>query len=135
MNRALCIALLVTFAGCTLPSERPAVKPLPEDSLPQTYADLLVRARAQATTATESFYINAWIELEDIGRSLEQTGRFLPKATDVPERQKESFVEKASSLESEAKQLQQAAKARDEKKANEILQRINLLVRELRSEG
>ncbi len=135
MNRASYLVCLAFFAGCTLPPERAAVKPLAEDSPPQTYAELLTRARAQATSATEAFYINAWPELEQLGRGLEQTSRFLPNAVDVPATHKERLGAQATALESEARQLQETAKARDEKKTNEVMQRINLLVRELRTEG
>jgi hypothetical protein len=63
---------------------------------------------------------------------LEQTARFLPKATEVPARQKEKVPDRAVTLGKEAGKLRQAAQAQDVLKANEALQRVNLQVRELR---
>jgi hypothetical protein len=135
MNRAIGVALVVILSGCSLPPERAAVRPLAEDSPPQTYADLLSRARVQATSATEAFYINEWMQLDELARNLEQTGRFLAKATEVPPKHKDRLKAESTALESEARRLQEAAKARDEAKTNEVMQKINLLVRELRTDG
>jgi hypothetical protein len=135
MNRVVGVTLLALAAGCAAPQERAPLKPLTEDTPPQTYVDLLNRARVQATTATEAFYVNGWPDLEELARGLEQTARFLQKATEVPARHKDRLKDEAGGLESEARRLQEAAKARDEKKTNEVMQRINLLVRELRAEG
>jgi hypothetical protein len=135
MNRALCIGMLIISAGCTLPPERAPLKPLTEDSPPVTYIELLNRARTQATSATEAFYVDGWTELEELARGLEQTCRFLPKATEVPAKQQAHLKEKSSTLEAESRRLQEAAKAHDEKKTNECLQKINLLVREFRADG
>ena len=67
MKRALLVGSVVFLViGCQLPEERAPVKPLPEDikDVP-AFAELLTRARRQATAATESFYVNKWTELED----------------------------------------------------------------------
>jgi Skp family chaperone for outer membrane proteins len=88
----------------------------------------------QATAATEAFYVNGWTDLEEFARGLEQTGRHIAKATDVPKRHVEKLKDEAAALETDARRLQEAAKARDAKKTNETMQRINLLVRELRAE-
>ena len=85
MSRIGCIScFLVVVVGCQAPPERVPLRPLPEDSLPLPYSELLTRARVQATGATESYYINRWGDLEDYARGLEQTARFLGKATEVP---------------------------------------------------
>jgi hypothetical protein len=135
MSRALGIGLALILFGCSTVPERAPLKPLTEDSPPLTYAELLSRARSQATAATEAFYVNAWTDLEEVARGLEQTSRFMSKAIEVPARHRDRLKEETASLETEARQLQDAAKARDEKKTNEIMQRINLLVRELRAEN
>lgn len=133
MNRAR-IATLFLFAviGCQLPPERVPLKPLPEDGPPQAYADLVGRARAQATAANEAFYINNWPDLEDAAKGLEVTAGVLGKATDVPAKHKESLPAKAGELGNEAVKLRDAAKAHDVRQATETLQRLHLKVRELR---
>jgi hypothetical protein len=133
MRRAvLFTSCLLALAGCRLPGEHLPVPPLPEDSQPLPYAELLSRARMQAASANESFYIDRWGELDDAAKGLEQTARFLPKATEVPDRLKTSLPKEAEALRQEAVKLREAAKARDVKQSNEVLQRINLKVRELR---
>lgn len=133
MNRALCLVLfLVPVGGCQLPPERAALKPLPEDSGPLPFADLTSRARSQAAAATEAFYDNKWADLEEAARGLEQTARFLGKATEVPAERKESLPAAAEELGKNAATLREAAKDHEVKQANETLQRLNLKVRELR---
>jgi hypothetical protein len=108
---------------------------LPEDGPPLPYADLLTRARWQATAATDAFYINRWSDLEEAARGLEQTGRYLAKATDVPPRHKDVLRVMAGDLEKEAVSLREASKTKEVQKVNESLKRINLKVRELRLEN
>lgn len=126
---------LLVFAGCQVPPERLPLMPLPEDGPPLPYADAVARARAQAMTGTEAFYVNRWGDLEDAARGLEQTARFLVKASDVPVRHRDTLAVQAGDLGKDALQLREAAKAKDLKTANELLQRINLKVRELRAEN
>jgi hypothetical protein len=136
MNRALwTCCFLALAAGCALPPERVPLKPLFEDSPPQLYNDLLGRARVQATAATEAFFVNGWTDVEEMAKGLEQTARFLPKALEVPSRQRDQIPEKATNLEKEAQQLALAARAQNVKLTNDIMQRINLMVRELRVEN
>lgn len=133
MNRARITALLFfLFVGCQLPPERVPLKPLPEDGPPQSYADLVGRARAQATAANEAFYINNWPDLEDAAKGLEVTARVLAKAADVPPTHKDTLPIEAGDLIKEAAKLREAAKAQDVRQATETLQRLNLKVRELR---
>jgi hypothetical protein len=127
--------LLIVLAGCVMPAERVPLKPLGEDSPPQPYGELLNRARVQATAATEAFYVNGWKDLEEFAKGLEQTARFLPKATDVPARLKQKLPAEASDLEKEAQQLRDAARGQNVKLTTEVMQRINLKVRELRAEN
>jgi hypothetical protein len=136
MNRALVLAILfIPLTGCQLPSERTPLRALPEDGPPLPYAELLTRARLQATTATEAFYVNKWAELDEAASALAQTARYLEKATDVPARHKDTLPVAAGDLGKDATNLREAAKEQDVKKAGEILQRIHLKVRELRLEG
>lgn len=130
----LCL-LTITVVGCQLPPEKLPVKPLPEDGQPLPYADLVSRARLQATSATEAFYVDGWAELEEAARVLEQTARLLARATDVPARNKERLEARTADLVKDAARLREAARAKDDKQTNEALQRLHLTVRELRLEG
>jgi hypothetical protein len=125
-------AFFALLTGCQLPPERMPLKPLPENGPALPYAELLTRARLQATAATEAFYVNRWGDLEDAARGLEQTARFLPKADDVPPKHKETLPVVSTDLGKEATALREAAQAKDVKIANDTLQRINLKIRELR---
>ncbi len=132
MSRAIWFAALLLVLGCTLPPEQVPIKPLPEDGPAQPYAELVSRARTQATAANEAFYINRWSDLEDAARGLEQTARFLGKAADVPGKHKDTLAGETNDLGKEAVQLRDAARDHDTKRATESLQRINLQVRGLR---
>jgi hypothetical protein len=126
----LCAVLLA--AGCRLTPEREAaLKPLPE-GLALSYADLLIRARTQATAALEAFYVDHWVELEEAAAGLEQTARLMPKAVPMPAVLKDRVGPEAEQLRQDAVKLGEAARARDVRAANETLQRINLHIRDLR---
>jgi Prokaryotic membrane lipoprotein lipid attachment site len=133
MKRILLAAsLLVPLSACQLPPERVQLQRLPESGPPLPYAELLTRARVQATNATEAFYVNRWSELEDAASGLEQTARYLVKAEDVPPRHKDTLAVMSSDLGKLGGKLREAAVAKDVKSANDSLQRIHLKVRELR---
>ena len=131
----LACALALTASACQAPPERAALRPLPDEPTPLPFAELLTRARAQATGATEAFYVNKWDDVEDAARALEQTARYLPKATEVPEKLRARLPAVSDELRKEAVALREAAKARNDKAATEVMQRINLKVRELRLDG
>jgi len=132
MSRLLASALgLFLVAGCQLPPEQVALKPLPEDGSSLPYADLTSRTRAQVDAAREAFYEDKWTSLEESGRVLQQTSRLLIKTTDIPARHKDSLAVEAGDLNKEASKLRDAAKAHDVKAANESLQQLHLLVRQL----
>ena len=136
MSRLLPIGLfLVLLAGCQLPAERLPLMPLPEDGPPLTYAEAVARARAQAMAGTEAFYVNRWGDLEDAARGLEQTARFLLKATDVPAPHRDTLPVQAGDHGKDAVRLRDAAKTKDVKTANDLLQRLHLKVRELRADS
>jgi hypothetical protein len=135
MNRAHVLAIAFAFLlGCASPGERTQLKPLPEDNQPVPYAELLTRARQQSAAATEAFYVNKWADLEDAAKGIEQTARYLTKASDVPVKLRDSLPVLAGDLAKEAGKLNEAARARDVQKVNESQQRIHLKVRELRIE-
>lgn len=131
MRRILACALL-TAIGCQAPPPRAAVAPLAEDTAPLPFADLAGRARQQAMSALEMYYIDRWPEVEESARGLEQTARFLRKATDVPAARQGDLSLRADTLADAARQLREAAKNHAGEQVNTVLQKINAQVRELR---
>ena len=135
MHRTICaVVFLLGLAGCQLPAERLPVAPLPEEG-PIPYADLVTRARLQAGAANEAFYVNKWKDLEEAATSMQKLAGYFGKAADVPERLKDKVPALAADLTKEAGRLREAAQMKDDKQANEVLQRINLKVREMRPEN
>jgi hypothetical protein len=132
MRRLLVLGCLLGAAGCAVPPERVPLQRLPENGPPLPYAELLTRARAQATIATEAFYVDRWTDVEDAARGLEQTARFLGKADDVPANRKERLPRESDQLTVEARNLIEAAKAHNEKDTAANLESIHRLVRQLR---
>jgi len=131
MKRVCCL-LIVFASGCVTPAERTPLRLLPDDSPPLPYAELLTRARAQATAAIDASYINNWSELEDAARGLEQTAKFLPKAVELPAKQKDTVPVIAGDLGKEAGVLREAARAKDQDKTDASLLRIQQTVRKLK---
>jgi hypothetical protein len=133
MKRVLLSGMvLLLLGGCQLPAERVPLQPLPETGQALPYAELLTRARAQANAANDAFYVNRWTDLEDYGKGLEQTARFLAKAEEVRANKKDILNEMSSDLAKNALKLKAAAAAHDVKDTTEALQQINLKVRQLR---
>jgi hypothetical protein len=131
MSRTSFVLLAVlVIAGCRLPEHEAVIKPLPEGQS-FAYQDLLVRSRAQAMAAVEAFYVDAWADLADAAAALEQTSRFLPKTTQVPESLKDKLGSETDQLRQDAMKLGDAARAKDSRAVNEALQRINLRIRVL----
>ncbi len=126
----LCAALVVV-AGCRLP-ERETLRALPENGPGYRYAELIARARSQATIALEAFYVDNWLDLEDASASLEQTARFLAKGSEIPAVLQDRVGPEADQLRRDAIKLGEASRKRDARAVNETLQRINLRIRELR---
>jgi hypothetical protein len=127
-------AAAATLCGCQLPGDRASLRPLPEEVQPIPYAELLTRARSEASIATEAFYVNRWNDLEEAAHRLEVTARYFPKAEDVPQANKDSLTVVSGDLGKEAVNLREAAKTQDVKKTNEIIQRVTLKIREMRLE-
>jgi hypothetical protein len=132
MKRSLCLVVICLAAGCVAPGERTPLKMLPDDTPPLPYAELLTRARAQANAAIDASYVDNWAELEDAARGLEQTAKFLPRAVEVPAKQKDTLPVIAGDLGKEAGTLRDAAKAKDVEKTTGSLTRIQQTVRKLR---
>lgn len=127
----LAFCALLGLTGCCLPSERDPLKPLPEESPAFTYADMLTRARTQAAVALEAFYVDNWMDLEVAAQGLEQTARFLPKATETPASAKDTLAQASSALKEEARRLSEAAQSKNVDGANQAIQRITLQIRTL----
>jgi hypothetical protein len=128
---------LLLLAGCQVLEERAALRPLPEDVPPMPYAELLTRARQQASVATNSFYVNNWTDLDDAAKGLEQTARFMNRAVDVPDKQKDALRDTATALGKDAAKLRElaSAKDRDINQITEQLTTINKRIREMRLEN
>ncbi len=135
MLRAISLLLcLAALSGCRLPPERDPLRPLPEDGQIYSYAEILGRARVQATLAQEAFYVDGWDDLEEAAASLEQTARFLTKASEPPPRWKDKLGEEAKQLAKDVFRLRVAAQAKNVPDANAALQRIHYKIRILRPE-
>ena len=65
------------------PMARIAPQPLPDDTPPMPYVDLVSRLRQLAMSAHEAFYLDRWDEVETTARALQQSARFLTKALSV----------------------------------------------------
>jgi hypothetical protein len=133
MNRALaCLALgLLVTAGCMTTTEGVVLQPLPDDGTPRPYAELRLRARLQVEAADYAFYADRWEQVEEHARGLEQTARYLEKARDLPPPSDGKSPVKPAELLKLAEELREAAKKRDTTPTNQILTRLQLLVREL----
>jgi len=130
-----CAPLLVSvmfLLGCRAAAERAVLQPLPPDTPPRPYADLVSRGRLLAMTANEAYYIDNWSDLEDAARGLDQVAHFLKQSTEVPAAHVADLGPRTDKLSEEARQLREAAKARDVSRINSILQRIHQQIRELR---
>jgi hypothetical protein len=132
MIRRLVLLALLLSLGCQVPAERVQVMPLPADGQPLAYADVVQRARAQATTANEAFYVDKWAELSAAATGIEESAGLLRKAHEVPAARQASLAADADELAQRAGQLREAAGAKDVPRVNQLLQQINLKVRELR---
>ncbi len=136
MHRAFVIlASLMPVVGCQVaPEMRRAIPPLPSEGGSLSYRDVVQRARMQATMATEAFYVDQWGEVESAAQGLEETARYLTRTKEIPPSQQAVLALRSENLAKEAQALRLAVQSRDERRTTEVMQRINLLVRELRPE-
>src|SRR5436190_67065 len=127
MRHILIVGILLALVGCqnyVLPFQprQPSRADDPRYNIPEQEQ----RGRGQATAAVEGFYVDSWKDLEDAAAALEQTGRVLPRTTNIPASVKDKLEADADTLRQDALKLGDAARARNVRDANEILQRINL---------
>jgi hypothetical protein len=135
MRRASGLILLtIIVAGCKTPES--AVQPLPPDAPPLSYQELLNRAKSQVAAAQEFFYRDSWREVEQAALALQQTAELLSKIKqeDLPVRQREQAAKLVKELQDAAVALGDSGKAHDALKTTAAFQRLNLTIRELRSE-
>ena len=133
MTRAsIAVLAILTIAGCRL-AEREGQNPLPENAPPISYAEMINRARGQAGSALDAFYIDSWMDLEQAAQRLEQSARLLPKTTNIPETFKTKVEGEADLLRQDAVKLTEAARTKNAPQVNETMQRINQRIRQLRS--
>lgn len=133
-RRGFVAVLLSSVAGCTLPPEKLPLEPVPQEG-GLTYAEVVLRARLQATAATEAFYLNNWKSLADAARNIEESARMLVKTSAVPSRQKARLNAHSDELAKAAIELGKAAEAENVSRCTDALQRINLKVREMRPDA
>jgi len=131
MLRASSCLLLVALIGCRL-AEREGMNPLPDNAPPLSYDEMVTRARGQAASALDAYYIDAWMDLEQAAQRLEQSARLLPKSTHIPDAFKAKVEPEADLLRQDAVKLLEAARAKNAAGANEAMQRINQRIRQLR---
>src|SRR5947209_3187630 len=117
MPRALFLGILF-LAGCRL-ADREALQPIPENAPPLKFEEMLSRARVQASTALDAFYVDAWPDLEQAAQRLEQTALLLPKTTQIPDPLKTKIAAEADLMHRDAAALTEAARAKNATQANE----------------
>jgi hypothetical protein len=127
MRRWLGACALIAILGCRVTPDRDDLKPFDEKRPLLNYPELYSRARSQANLALEAFYADAWADLDEAAKALQQTARFLPKAIDTP-----ADAAIAEKLRADAERLGEAARAKDVRVANEVMQRIQFNIRVLR---
>jgi hypothetical protein len=134
MTRVTYGVILFVLAGCQSP-ERAAIQPLPENQA-ITYPDLVLRARSQVSAAQEFFYQDRWPEVEQAADALQQTAKLLGKLDppEVPAKQRDHLSKHLEVLSQGAKDLHDAARARDVNKTSDAFRTLNLKVRDLRPE-
>lgn len=128
-------ALLACTLGCQTP-EHAAVQPLPPDSPPLNYADLVQRASLQVGAAHEFFYRDAWPDVAQASTAMQETATMLGKLKpeDVPAKHRDTLAKYSKDFGEAAAALRDAGKAKDAIKTTEAFQRLHLTVRELRRE-
>jgi hypothetical protein len=131
MLRASCCLLIVAMLGCR-GAEREGLNPLPDNAAPLSYEEMVNRARGQASSALDAYYIDAWLDLEQAAQRLEQSARLLPKSTHIPEPFKAKLEPESDLLRQDAVKLMEAARAKNASAANDAMQRITQRIRQLR---
>jgi hypothetical protein len=125
--------LCMVLVGCRLPPDREPFKPLPENGAKFSYGELLARLHSQANAAMDAFFVDAWVELEEAAKGIDQTCRFLAKAEDPPEHLKSSMIQNCSNLQKEAARLAEAARKKNADAATQSLTQITAQIRQLKA--
>ena len=128
---ASCCLLIVAMLGCRA-AEREGLNPLPDNAAPLSYEEMVNRARGQASSALDAYYIDAWLDLEQAAQRLEQSARLLPKSTHIPDAFKTKVEPESDLLRQDAAKLVEAAQAKNATAANDAMQRITQRIRQLR---
>ena len=134
MIRFYCLLMaFIVLAGCQS-SEKAAITPLPPDSPPLAYTELVLRGKAQVAAAHEFFYQDRWDEVKQAAVALQETANRLKdlKTDAVPTVKQPQLAELIKELSEAATQLGEAGAAKDVGKATESFRRLHLVVRQLR---
>ena len=126
------LLLTTSIFGCALPTEREALRPLPEKGAVLSYQEMIARARFQTAAALEAFYADNWLEMEQTAQVLEQTARHLPQSSEQPRNVQAVLVKESDEMRQQAVRLGEAARAKNVQNAIETLQRMHLTLRTLR---
>lgn len=124
MSRVLLLTGLLILTGCQGTPERQALRLLPKDAGPLTYAELMHRAMLQYRVANEAYCKDGWNEVEEAALALEQTAQFLPRSPGLPAERKAEVTREADGLAREAVQLAEAARGKKAQQVHEHLQRF-----------
>lgn len=136
------LACAAALAGCetveqgrapgTLPPNAP--RAVVDDGQAAPYAELLLRARAQAMAVTEASYSDNWAAVAEGAGGLERTAKLLKQAGDLPADRKAAVEATLTGLTQQAGQLRTAAQAQqvDAKKVNDLLANIQFQIRQLK---
>ena len=130
----LFLALLAGVVGCAS-TDRVAPVFVPDNGATTDYAEFLPKLRILAWRATEAFYRDRWDELDDAAITLEKAVRTLKQTRNVPARLVAELAGNCDRLLVECDQLRAASTEKSPDKASERLQKIHVLIRELRSEN
>jgi hypothetical protein len=132
----VCIAAAAILIGCAT-GDRAAMPPpvIPDDGATVSYADLVGSLRQVAWRATESFYRDDWLTLDDSAASLEKAAKALKQSKNVPPRIQAMLVGRCDDLAAESAKVKTAAAARSADQVGSHLQKVHILIRELRPDA
>ena len=134
MVRNLLLVSLIALLGCASADKITPVV-IPEDGSTTDYSEFLPRMRVLAWRATEAFYRDRWDELEEAAQNLEKAVRVLKQSKNVPVRVQTVLSTRCDTLIAECGHLKSAAHDKAAEPASDYLQKIHVLIRELRSES
>jgi Tat protein translocase TatC len=106
-------------------SPRKGLPPLPAEAESLPFAQLVERAQLDVLTASEAVEFGRWAELPPLADDLEQTGRFLKKASAVPDQYAKTVDDIAKQVAQDVGELRSAVEAEDAAKARTVLRHLN----------